>query len=370
MSAASDIRMYVEHLFEGRTLTSEAIELKEEIYGNLMARYEDYVAQGMGEDEAYRLTCEAVTSVDDFIGEKDGEKDAPAEGQASASAGATEAMPAFAPAPESGTGSVAGAPVPPGSPDAATPRRWSVGKIVAVVAGTLVVGIAAYVAMNALNLSQASQGYQGQTSQTVQQIDGTSTDLALEDPSQTTGGGGGAGSTTGGGQADGAAQGSADDLSDQIYAVSPTALAQTPLSAASPDAEAVADLARTLPLGSYFAGTGTREGSDQLQLTYNYQSDDERDRIARDDDCVDRALVFNAVVLMCTTSDLNTLVIQEIELDDNDTDEHVFERSAVEDVLGVRLDADQLTDESWPALREQLMTKRVWDRIWERADRD
>ena len=355
MSAASDIRMYVEHLFEGRTLTSEAIELKEEIYGNLMARYEDYVAQGMGEDEAYRLTCEAVTSVDDFIGEKDGEKDAPAEGQASASAGATEAMPAFAPAPGPGTGSVAGAPVPPGSPDAATPRRWSAGKVVAAVAVAVVAVVAIVAALGMVGDPLQGPASSGQLTQTTQatddapQSDATAPDAGT---SQTT------------------TQGSADDLSDQIYAVSPTALAQTPLSAASPDSEAVADLARTLPLGSYFAGTGTREGSDQLQLTYNYQSGDERDRIARDDDCVDRALVFNAVVLMCTTSDLNTLSVQEIELDESDTDEHVFERSAVEDVLGVRLDADQLTDESWPALREQLMTKRVWDRIWERADRD
>lgn len=43
----NEIRMYVEHLFEGRMLTAENIELKEEIYGNLVARYEDYVAGGM-----------------------------------------------------------------------------------------------------------------------------------------------------------------------------------------------------------------------------------------------------------------------------------------------------------------------------------
>ena len=57
MSGISDIRMYVEHLFEGRTLDAETIELKEEIYGNLVARYEDYLAQGMTEAEAYRRTC-------------------------------------------------------------------------------------------------------------------------------------------------------------------------------------------------------------------------------------------------------------------------------------------------------------------------
>ena len=29
----NELRMYVEHLFEGKVLTSENIELKEEIYG-------------------------------------------------------------------------------------------------------------------------------------------------------------------------------------------------------------------------------------------------------------------------------------------------------------------------------------------------
>ena len=38
MSDRSDIRMHVEHLFEGRVLDAETIELKEEIYGNPVAR--------------------------------------------------------------------------------------------------------------------------------------------------------------------------------------------------------------------------------------------------------------------------------------------------------------------------------------------
>ncbi|MFR3450879.1 MAG: hypothetical protein ACLTSX_03775 [Collinsella sp.] len=41
--------MYVEHLFEGKVLTPENIELKEEIYGNLVARYEDLIASGLDE---------------------------------------------------------------------------------------------------------------------------------------------------------------------------------------------------------------------------------------------------------------------------------------------------------------------------------
>ena len=43
----NELRMYVEHLFEGKVLTPENIELKEEIYGNLVARYEDLIAEGL-----------------------------------------------------------------------------------------------------------------------------------------------------------------------------------------------------------------------------------------------------------------------------------------------------------------------------------
>ncbi|WP_308616788.1 permease prefix domain 1-containing protein, partial [uncultured Enorma sp.] len=63
----NELRMYVEHLFEGRVLTAEMIELKEEIYGNLVARYEDYVAGGMGEAEALAQAKASITSIDDVL---------------------------------------------------------------------------------------------------------------------------------------------------------------------------------------------------------------------------------------------------------------------------------------------------------------
>ena len=63
----NEIRMYVEHLFEGRMLTAENIELKEEIYGNLVARYEDYVAGGMDPAEALEKTKASMSSIDDVI---------------------------------------------------------------------------------------------------------------------------------------------------------------------------------------------------------------------------------------------------------------------------------------------------------------
>ena len=65
----NELRMYVEHLFEGRVLTQESIELKEEIYGNLVARYEDYVAGGMSEAEALEKTKASFTSIEDVFRE-------------------------------------------------------------------------------------------------------------------------------------------------------------------------------------------------------------------------------------------------------------------------------------------------------------
>ena len=375
MSGRSDIRMYVEHLFEGRTLDAETIELKEEIYGNLVARFDDYVAQGMGEDEAYARTCEAVTSVDDVMGEKDaGEKDDPLD--ATVVAPTAAATPGPEPEPEPTT--VIGAPEPPAAQaeSAGSQKRWSTGMIVAVVAVVLLVaGIAGCTVFNMLDTQRAHDDYQGQTSQTVQQVDepGTTSEPSGQTTSQTTGNDADTSQTTGD-QTTGAPQGSADDLSDAIYAVTPETLSgQTSLSTASPDQSALTTLVQGLPLSTYLGGVSAPSAG-TLEITYSYPTHDERDYIARDDDYVDRALVFNAAALMCTVSDLNTLNVYETEPDDDsprtDTDVHVFTRSDMEQVLGATLDASQLTEESWSALRDQLMEKRVWDRIWDRADRD
>ena len=379
MSAASDLRMYVEHLFEGRVLDAETIELKEEIYGNLVARYEDYLAQGMSAEEAYRRTCDAVTSVDDVMGA--GEKDGPSE-PTRVMPGREHAAGPVPPPPASSEAPTVVTPPAPAAPDPAAPapRRWGTGAIVAVVAIVLVVaGIAGCTVFNLLDTQRANEDYQGQTSQTVQQVDepGTTTDPTGgtdTTPLQTTDEGGATSQTTGGQTAD-ATHVSSDDLSEQIYAVTPETLSgYTSLSAASPDQDALTKLIRELPLSSYLAGAGAGTGSGLLEVTYSYPTHDERDHITRDDDYVDRALVFNAAALMCTIGDLSTLTIYETEPDDDsphtETDAHVFDRASMEQVLGVTLDASQLTSESWTALRDQLMTNRVWDRIWDRADRD
>lgn len=59
--------MYVEHLFEGKVMTADLIELKEEIYGNLMARYEDLVASGMDAAQALEEAKQSISSVDELL---------------------------------------------------------------------------------------------------------------------------------------------------------------------------------------------------------------------------------------------------------------------------------------------------------------
>lgn len=66
----NELRMYVEHLFQGKVLTAENIELKEEIYGNLVARYEDLLSEGVDEAEALARTKESITSLDDVFAQE------------------------------------------------------------------------------------------------------------------------------------------------------------------------------------------------------------------------------------------------------------------------------------------------------------
>ena len=393
MSGRSDIRMYVEHLFEGRTLDAEAIELKEEIYGNLVARFDDYVAQGMGEDEAYARTCEAVTSVDDVMGEKDaGEKDDPLD--------ATVVTPAAAVAPEPEPTTVIGAPEPPAPQvePAGAQKRWSTGMIVAVVAVVLLVAsIAGCTVFNLLDTQKGLEDYQSQTSQTVQPVDqpddityGDETPADGSATSQTTSdgatGGGATGDNTTGNDATGGATGdgsapqdgtgnrygapsqSGTGLTAEVQAHSADELAAYAGTALS-DAARVEELVRSLPVGEYVTGVTTDPATKTVEVTYTYQN---RDLVAHDDDHVDRALVYDAVALMSALDRMDTLRMVEVEDDgyDYDRDLQVFERAMLEQLLGVTLDASQLTAEAWEGVRGQVMTEYVYDEAWDRADRD
>lgn len=379
MSRRGDIRMHVEHLFEGRTLTKETIELKEEIYGNLVARYEDYVAQGMTDDEAFRRTCDAVESLDDVLeGEKDeGPQSAPAE-PTGVAADETVVAPVGGGASEPPSEDAA---VSPEAMVSAPKKRWSTPAIIIVaVVAVLVVGMIAVTVFNIVNTNAARDAYEGMTSEEVQPQD-VDDSTSYEEPganagqdssttTQTTTPGtqNGTGEQNRGDQGQGNRNSaSATGLDAEVYAHSVDALTAATL--ASSGSSAIENVARSLPLAEYLTSVEAAPANGTATITYTYQ---DRDRVAYDDDCVDRALVYNVVALMSTVSDLDRVELIEIEDDghDYDRDRQVFDRATVEGILGIPLNADLLAADVWNATRDQVMTKRYWDPIWESAEVD
>ena len=135
------------------------------------------------------------------------------------------------------------------------------------------------------------------------------------------------------------------------------------------DTARIEELVRSLPVGEYVTGVSTDPGTRTVEITYTYQ---DRDRVTRDDDHVDLALVYDAVALMSTLDGIDTLRVTEIEDDgyDYDRDLRVFERTMLERLLGATLDASQLTAEAWEGIRGQVMTEYIYDEAWDRAERD
>lgn len=372
MSRRGDIRMHVEHLFEGRTLTKETIELKEEIYGNLTARFDDYVAQGMSEAEAFSRTCEAVTSVDDVLS-GDGEKNAEAAGGEKDDAGADAEATRVAPV---------AAPVPPGAGDAAAGggrRRWSTGKVVGVVAAVVVAAVAIVTLVNILNSAAASVAYDEGTVdvQAVDATGGSDGDVTYVDGG--TGSGSGTNATTGSGTGQGTTLAgltlSTDGIAQEISGHDASALAAGATTSWPLDGTAVANLAGGLPLAGYLMSTGTDSNSRDGNVVIVEYEWVEGDRLARtDDDAVEQALAYNAAALLCAASsaDAVRVVTHETDAEDGElsVDTLTFSRADLEEVLGTSLTADRLTDGTWNDLRAQLSSERYYDRICDRADRD
>ena len=231
--------MYVEHLFEGRTLDAETIELKEEIYGNLTARFDDYVAQGMSEDEAFARTCEAVTSVSDMMGEKD------------EPVGATTAIPTAASAPEPAASTDA-PPAPAPDPAPAAPRRRSTALVVGIVAIVLVLAsVAGCTVFNMLDAQRAVSDYQSQTSQDVQLLD--QEDDAASQTTTETDTTNGTAPQDGTGNRYGAPSQSGTGLVAEVQSHSADELAAY-AGTGSADVTRVEELFRSLPVSEYLTG--------------------------------------------------------------------------------------------------------------------
>lgn len=397
----NDIRIYVEYLFQGRVMTPETIELKEEIYGNLMARYEDYLASGMSEAEALEKTKASITSVSGLL-DGEGAQDAAAGQGAAAQQSAqaaqvsqpgwpaqtaqpaqTSAQPSHA-APDTGTagaaapagtaGAVGGVSTTGGTASAAaagTPandgatagaegdggekkrKTWPVVLAVVVVAVLLVCGIAVWVVDEVLDLDdQLEQQYYESTaaSSASDEADSASTSADAGDSASIDDADADSDLST---SADDAGTGTDADAGTSSTDASTAATSDSELyaqllddgaaellqgfGALALDDEQLADLVAALPLGAYADSVSVDVDGGTISIDYVAVSDN------LDDDVVEQALVYDVVVLLCATS-ADSIVVTLNEDDDpvNDYDAWRFERADVEDVLaryGAEVDA-------------------------------
>lgn len=394
----NELRMYVEHLFEGRVLTQESIELKEEIYGNLVARYEDYVAGGMSEAEALEKTKASFTSIEDVFKESGEAEDSNAgeaasaeageSGAASWNAGTAQAAPGAA-----GMGSAAetakmprpeGAPLPPdgvgaegqatagthAAPKTRSPRKiWPfvVGGVLAVFILLAIVGTAVFGLIGEANV--------GEPSSTAQSI--TQSDSAATDASQGTANG--QDSSNAGGGSSSQTYGDLDDQREYeaTKAVDDAIAAHSIDTLKSYTGNSLPDQGffEHLPLSMYVSSTGSEQGSNaSYNVYYAGVSDD------IDGDGVDRALVYNAVAAFSVYPELQTITFTVQDADDTahdanvysfnrDTLEHAFDNASGGAITQLNSSLYE-SQESWGQVRDYVTRNHFYDRQTDLAEID
>lgn len=385
----NELRMYVEHLFEGRVLTQESIELKEEIYGNLVARYEDYVAGGMSEAEALEKTKASFTSIEDVFKESGEAEDSNAgeaasaqageSGAASWNAGAAQAAPGA-----DGMGSAAetaqmprpeGAPVPPdgvgaedqaaagtqAAPKTRSPRKiWPfvVGGVLAAFILLAIVGTAVFGLID-----EADVGEPSSTAQSITQGNSSTTDTNQGAEN------GQAGGTEGGGAAQ-----TYGDLDDQreyeaTKAVDDAIAAHSVDTLKNYTGNSLPDQGffEHLPLSMYVSSTGAEQGSNaSCSVQYAGVSDD------IDGDAIDRALVYNAVAAFSVYPELQTVNFTVQDADDTAYDasvysfnrntlEHAFDNASGGAITQLNSSLYE-SQESWDQVRDYVTRNHFYDR--------
>ena len=403
----NELRMYVEHLFEGKVLTADNIELKEEIYGNLVARFEDYVAQGLSDEEALARTKESITSVDDVLS---GATDAPDEIEAQPqvdepAADLTEQLPAMpsTPATDATQAAPAVAAVAPvaaagpaeQAPVQATPRKkWPI--VVGAAAAVLVLcgAVALGIGLTGGNTTQPepsdltviedtptadrpqseSKEPEAQTGGSAQANDGATADNQTPKGNQI-------------GEAAERIMPQLADADDRVpedvreYEATMAFASEIESSAASiPQAYAGTDPASgsglsefvgALPMGSNAQATSFANGTVSIEyVSINHDVEG---------DAIDLALAYNVVALMAAYPDtVNTIEITVHESDDHpkDVDAYRFERTMVESALArvsgntiVTIDTSLLASEgTWNEVFNNLSAERFFDDVTDYAE--
>lgn len=385
----NELRMYVEHLFEGRMLTAEMIELKEEIYGNLVARFEDYVASGMTAEEALRRTKESITSIEDVL-----------EGEASQEAGVTAAdetapttvldtaaAEADANAGQSPEETVVAAPVAmnPEQVDSEAPagdtkkddepKPWMKALVIVgiVLVALLAFGIVWNVALDPMfdrmeDAAEDAEDAAEDAAEAKRQQDALA-DNASTDGNSAQGNGNadanGAANGNGGGNASSDQPVFSDPEDQREYEATMAVLDAidshdcTGLQAYAGESQPSQGFFESLPLGSYVAADGTgRINANSFEVYYADVSDD------IDGDALDRALVYNAVAAFSTYPNLQTLniTLREAHDDPYDVDVYSFDRTQLERAFanvsdnGVTQFNSSLfeSEASWDVVRQQI----------------
>lgn len=403
----NEIRMYVEHLFEGRMLTAENIELKEEIYGNLVARYEDYVAGGMDPVEALEKTKASMSSIDDVIeGVDDVRETARADNgdAAKADTAETTVLPNAAVAKGSspaqpGTVSetvampVAGASLPPAgfegevdedvasvssSANAAAPKgKRTRNIIIAAAAGFALFVVVGVGLIYALRIDRVED-----------RADSAVTEVQNSGQSTTNGGtasgqqSGQANGQSNSGQGNGAsvrnkevvvdADGTVwvdgelgDDIAVAVVNAQPgdiSLYAETDPS----DAANVESLIRLLPMSEWATDIDVTLGVDVLGFAYREVPD------GYDGDSIDLALSYNTMALFCSMPLLNEVRVTVTEADDPmDEDYYVFTRDNAQSRFGVMLSADMMNEAGWHQLKEDnLYSRKFAENMVDAAERE
>ena len=403
----NEIRMYVEHLFEGRMLTAENIELKEEIYGNLVARYEDYVAGGMDPAEALEKTKASMSSIDDVIeGVDDVRETARADNgdAAKADTAETTVLPNAAVAKgsspaqpgavgETVTMPVAGAPLPPAgiegevdedvasvssSANAAAPKgKRTRNIIIAAAAGFALFVVVGVGLIYALRIDRVED-----------RADSAVTEVQNSGQSTTNGGtasrqqSGQANGQSNSGQGNGAsarnkevvvdADGTVwvdgelgDDIAVAVVNAQPgdiSLYAETDPS----DAANVESLIRLLPMSEWATDIDVTLGVDVLGFAYREVPD------GYDGDSIDLALSYNTMALFCSMPLLNEVRVTVTETDDPmDEDYYVFTRDNAQSRFGVMLSADMMNEAGWHQLKEDnLYSRKFAENMVDAAERE
>lgn len=360
----NELRMYVEHLFEGKVLTTENIELKEEIYGNLVARYEDLIADGLDEDEALRRTKESITSIDDVLNSVSDESDSGED-----STGARE-MPTGV---EDGvvTGETAAAPVDatvalPTPPAAVVEqdvrevsekpsKRTHTFMVAALIVLALFIlfGLGAKVLLDVVDdtAGDAQEGIVENTQHvvTADPATGNDTSSSATAPTPTKQNREIFVDESGQVWIDGEP---GDELAEGVVNAGYGVIAEyadTDLA----DAAKVEALLRSLPMGEYVGDVDVTKGVDVLGLAYREVPE------TLDGDSVDAALAYDVTAVFCAMPLVNEIQVTLTESDEPlDESYYVFKRDDVQSRYGVRLDGEMVNEAGWHRIKEDNLYRR------------